>query len=93
MWYLLALFYDSGELGPAYATVAMATAVASILGGPVAAGLLMLNGAAGLHGWQARPVCLFWRHNYPLHGSIRLPLGNAAISYTKWHLCRQAGCV
>ncbi len=29
----MALFYDSGELGPAYATVAMATAVASVLGG------------------------------------------------------------
>ncbi|CAL5229393.1 g12711 [Coccomyxa viridis] len=52
MWYSMALFYDSGELGPAYATVAMATAVASVLGGPIAACLLMLNGVAGLHGWQ-----------------------------------------
>ena len=52
MWYSMALFYDSGELGPAYATVAMATAVASVLGGPIAAGLLMLNGLGGLHGWQ-----------------------------------------
>ena len=33
-------------------TVAMATAVASVLGGPIAAGLLMLNGLGGLHGWQ-----------------------------------------
>ncbi len=48
----MALFYDSGELGPAYATVAMATAVASVLGGPIAACLLMLNGLGGLHGWQ-----------------------------------------
>ena len=56
MWYSMALFYDSGELGPAYATVAMATAVASVLGGPIAACLLMLNGVAGLHGWQASPT-------------------------------------
>ena len=55
MWYALSLFYDSGELGPAYATVAMATAVASVLGGPIAACLLMLNGVAGLRGWQASP--------------------------------------
>lgn len=52
IWYSLALFYNSEELGPAYATVAMATAVASVLGGPIAAGLLMLNGLGGLHGWQ-----------------------------------------
>ncbi len=58
MWYSMSLFYDSGELGPAYATVAMATAVASVLGGPIAACLLMLNGLAGLHGWQASLLCL-----------------------------------
>ena len=53
MWYSLSLFYDSRELGPAYATIATATALASVLGGPVAACLLQLNGLAGLHGWQA----------------------------------------
>ena len=56
MWYSLALFYDSEELGPAYATVAMATGVASVLGGPIAAGLLMFNGLGGLHGWQVRAL-------------------------------------
>ncbi len=62
----MALFYDSGELGPAYATVAMATAVASVLGGPIAACLLMLNGVAGLHGWQASPVRLLSMPHEPL---------------------------
>jgi MFS family permease len=52
MWYSMALFYDSSELGPAYAMVAMASAIASVLGGPVAAGLLLLDGLGGLHGWQ-----------------------------------------
>ena len=53
IWYSLSLFYDSRELGPAYATIATATALASVLGGPVAACLLHLNGLGGLHGWQA----------------------------------------
>ena len=58
MWYSLSLFYDSRELGPAYATIATATALASVLGGPVAACLLQLNGLGGLHGWQASaPFC------------------------------------
>ena len=52
MWYSLALFYDDKELGVAYTTVAMATSVSGVLGGPIAAGLLSLDGLVGLHGWQ-----------------------------------------
>lgn len=52
MWYLLALFYDDKELGVAYASVAAAVAIAGVLGGPIAAGLLSLNGLGGLKGWQ-----------------------------------------
>ncbi|CAL8464997.1 g4532 [Coccomyxa elongata] len=52
MWYSLALFYDDKELGVAYTTVAMATSVSGVLGGPIAAGLLSLDGLGGLHGWQ-----------------------------------------
>ncbi|EIE20526.1 MFS general substrate transporter, partial [Coccomyxa subellipsoidea C-169] len=44
MWYSLALFYDDKELGVAYTTVSTATAVAGVLGGPIAAALLSLNG-------------------------------------------------
>lgn len=52
MWYSLALFYDDKELGVAYTTVSTATAVAGVLGGPIAAALLSLNGLARLRGWQ-----------------------------------------
>eukprot|EP00873_Tetraselmis_striata_P027552 jgi/Tetstr1/447816/TSEL_035146.t1 len=52
MWYHLSLFYSAGELGPAYAVVTSATALASVLGGFLAAGLLCMDGVAGLHGWQ-----------------------------------------
>ncbi len=48
----MALFYTEGELGVAYATVTTATAVAGVLGGPIAAVLLSLDGLFGLHGWQ-----------------------------------------
>ena len=82
----MALFYDSGELGPAYATVAMATAVASVLGGPIAACLLMLNGVAGLHGWQASPVCLsslphepVWGCWYNMRQTLHASCGSASV--------------
>jgi MFS family permease len=52
MWYSLALFYNDKELGVAYTRVALATAVAGVVGGPIAACLLLLDGAGGLHGWQ-----------------------------------------
>lgn len=52
MWYSLALFYNDTELGVAYTTVATATALAGVVGGPIAACLLELDGAGGLHGWQ-----------------------------------------
>jgi ACS family tartrate transporter-like MFS transporter len=52
MWYSMALFYDDKELGVAYTTVAMATSVAGVVGGPIAACLLSMDGVAHLHGWQ-----------------------------------------
>ncbi|KAK9837315.1 hypothetical protein WJX81_005659 [Elliptochloris bilobata] len=52
MWYHLALFFDDHELGLAYTCVATATSVAGVLGAPLAAGLLSLDGACGLRGWQ-----------------------------------------
>ena len=48
----MALFYDDKELGVAYTTVATATSVSGVLGGPIAAGLLSLDGLARLRGWQ-----------------------------------------
>ena len=52
MWYHMALFYDDRELGLAYTTVATASSLAGLAGAPLAAGLLSLDGACGLRGWQ-----------------------------------------
>ena len=52
MWYHLSLFLDAGELGVAYTSVTTATALSQVLGGPLAAALLLLDGKLGLHGWQ-----------------------------------------
>jgi MFS family permease len=52
MWYSMALFYDDKELGVAYTTVAMANLVSGVVGGPIAACLLSMDGVAHLHGWQ-----------------------------------------
>ena len=52
MWFHLALFFDAHELGLAYTCVASATSLAGLLGAPLAAGLLLLDGVAGLRGWQ-----------------------------------------
>lgn len=51
--YLLSLFYPPRMLGMAYTTVATATAVAGLLGAPLAAALTLLDGVGGLRGWQA----------------------------------------
>ena len=52
MWYHLSLFLNAGELGVAYTGVTTATALSQVLGGPLAAALLLLNGTLGFHGWQ-----------------------------------------
>ena len=39
-------------MGPAYAKVASCTALAQVLGAPLAAAILAMDGAAGLKGWQ-----------------------------------------
>ena len=52
MWYHLSLFYSSRELGPAYAKVATCTALAQVIGAPLAAAILSLDGWLGLQGWQ-----------------------------------------
>eukprot|EP00884_Botryococcus_braunii_P015354 jgi/Botrbrau1/2501/Bobra.0226s0057.1 len=52
IWYHLSTFFNSLELGFAYAASATATAVGQMLGAPLAAGLLMMDGRLGLRGWQ-----------------------------------------
>eukprot|EP00884_Botryococcus_braunii_P015350 jgi/Botrbrau1/2499/Bobra.0226s0055.1 len=52
IWYHLSTFFNSLELGFAYAASSSATAVGQMLGAPLAAGLLMMDGMLGLRGWQ-----------------------------------------
>jgi sugar phosphate permease len=52
IWHHLQLFYTQAELGPAYAAAATSTALAQVLGAPMAAALLSLDGLWGLRGWQ-----------------------------------------
>ena len=44
MWYHLSLILDAVELGVAFAGVTTATALSQVIGGPLAAALLLLDG-------------------------------------------------
>ena len=48
----MSLFLDDQELTLAYATLATGTAVNGVVGGPLAAALLSMDGFLGLRGWQ-----------------------------------------
>ena len=50
--YHLSLFYTKDEIGVAYSAVTTATALSQVIGGPLAAAILLLDGKAGLWGWQ-----------------------------------------
>eukprot|EP00884_Botryococcus_braunii_P012416 jgi/Botrbrau1/21175/Bobra.0061s0067.1 len=52
MWYHMSLFYSEREITVAWAWVMVAIAVSQVVGGPLAAALLALDGQAGLHGYQ-----------------------------------------
>ncbi|PRW44580.1 MFS general substrate transporter [Chlorella sorokiniana] len=52
MYQHLSLFYNEKKLGPAYAKVASCTALAQVVGAPIAAGILAMDGVGGLKGWQ-----------------------------------------
>ena len=56
MWFQLALFYSERELGLAYSLVSTASSLSGVLGGPLAAAILKLDGVFGLHGWQVCPT-------------------------------------
>ncbi|BDA46973.1 Putative tartrate transporter [Coccomyxa sp. Obi] len=51
-WWHLQLFFTSLEVGFAYAAVASSTALSNIIGAPIAAGILFMDGIGGLRGWQ-----------------------------------------
>ncbi|KAL0050402.1 hypothetical protein WJX82_010597 [Trebouxia sp. C0006] len=52
MWYHLSTFYTDKEIGVAYSYVSAGTALSQVIGAPLAAGLLALDGWLGLAGWQ-----------------------------------------
>ncbi|KAK9837411.1 hypothetical protein WJX81_000610 [Elliptochloris bilobata] len=51
-WYHLSLFLDDMQLNFAFACVLAGAATAQVIGGPLASGLLLLDGMHGLYGWQ-----------------------------------------
>ena len=53
----LTYWFPSRERARAVARFMTATAIAGVVGGPIAASLLSLNGVAGLHGWQWLFLC------------------------------------
>ena len=57
MWYHLSLFLNAGELGVAYTGITTASALSQVVGGPLAAALLLLDGTFGMHGWQWLFLC------------------------------------
>lgn len=52
MWYHLSLFYSPKQIGVAYSKIVAAVVVSQVLGGPLAALLLSLDGMLGLAGWR-----------------------------------------
>lgn len=48
----LSLFYDERSVGTAYSMAASSTALASVVGSPIAAVILLLDGVVGFSGWQ-----------------------------------------
>lgn len=51
IWHHLSKFYSTRNLGSAYASVTTSTALAQVIGAPIAAGILTLDGFL-LRGWQ-----------------------------------------
>ncbi|KAK9837559.1 hypothetical protein WJX74_000209 [Apatococcus lobatus] len=52
MWYHLSTFYAEADIGLAYSYVSVGTAISQVIGAPLAASLLALDGFCGLAGWQ-----------------------------------------
>jgi MFS transporter, ACS family, tartrate transporter len=83
LWVVLASFYGERDLGVAYTTASLGTSVAQVVGAPLAAALLALDGRlSGLAGWQ----CLFLLEGLPTLAlgawlAARLPDGPATAKF------------
>ncbi|BDA50069.1 Putative tartrate transporter [Coccomyxa sp. Obi] len=52
MWYHLSLFYSENELTASWSWVLVGIALSQVIGGPIAAGFLAMDGIGELKGWQ-----------------------------------------
>lgn len=52
MWHYLNSFYPADQVTVPFSLIEAAVGFANVCGAPLAAGLLMLDGAQGWHGWQ-----------------------------------------
>eukprot|EP00891_Asterochloris_glomerata_P009901 jgi/Astpho2/9901/Aster-06613 len=52
IWYVMSNFYSDKELALSYSYVSASTAVSQVMGAPLAAALLALDGLFGVAGWQ-----------------------------------------
>ncbi|GBF99705.1 MFS transporter [Raphidocelis subcapitata] len=51
-WHALTLFYPRSRITKPFAYLTIGTMVAQLIGSPIAAGLLSLDGVGGIRGWQ-----------------------------------------
>ena len=50
MWVHITVFHSAEETGPALAMVATSTALSQVIGAPIAAGFLLMDGLRGIRG-------------------------------------------
>eukprot|EP00877_Chromochloris_zofingiensis_P000522 jgi/Chrzof1/10470/UNPLg00397.t1 len=51
-WYYLSTFFSEDRITVPYAIIGITSVLTQVVGAPMAAGILTLEGAGGLHGWQ-----------------------------------------
>lgn len=52
MWYHITIFFNANETGPALALVATSTALSQVIGAPIGAALMLMDGLRDIRGWR-----------------------------------------
>jgi MFS family permease len=52
MWFHITMFFSANETGPALALVATSTALSQVIGAPIGAALILMDGLRGIRGWR-----------------------------------------
>lgn len=52
MWFHITTFFSANETGPALALVATSTALSQVIGAPIGAALMLMDGLRGIRGWK-----------------------------------------